>query len=211
MKNRICSPSPIEEPSDPGCSKWNTQGNVCLECSQRFVFNGQKCTPVSDDCKTWGSSGRCTDCYDGYVLLSDGTCTIDNRFNEPTDKGCGLWDWKNKKCLKCSENWVFNNQGICIPVSDQCQTFNLAGDCVTCYDGYNLVNGRCELAPIEGPSDKGCGLWDWKNKKCLKCSENWVFNNQGICIPVSDHCKTYNLAGHCVSCYKGYNLVGTRC
>ena len=165
--------------------------------------------PVSDQCKTFDRSGACVSCYKGYNL-NNGICKL-APIETPTDAGCGLWDWNNKECLKCSDNWVFNSQGICIPVSDQCKTFDKYGACVSCYIGYNLVNGACELAPIEKPADEGCGTWDWKNHKCLACSNNWVFNQMGKCVPVSDQCNTFDRTGACQSCYKGYNLVQGRC
>ncbi len=211
LKSGTCVKSATTTPSDVGCSIWNTKNNVCLECSQRYYYNGKQCLPVSDQCKTWSSTGSCLSCYDGYDL-ANGVCKESAGNNaSPKDLGCGLWDWKNSKCLKCSDNWVFNNNGVCAPVSDQCNTYDLAGNCVTCYKGYNLVGGKCVKAPVEKVSDLGCGLWDWNNHKCLQCSSNYIFNNNGVCVPVSDQCKTFDLSGKCVSCYDGYNLVSGKC
>ena len=189
---------------------WDWKNHKCLQCSSNWVFNNKgACIPVSDQCKTFDLAGRCISCYDGYNLIA-GRCE-QAPIEKVSDLGCGLWDWKNKKCLQCSSNWVFNNKGVCVPVSDQCKTFDLSGSCVSCYDGYNLIGGKCVEAPIQKVTDLGCGLWDWKNLKCLKCSDNWVFNNKGVCTPVSDQCNTYDLAGNCMTCYKGYNLVGGKC
>jgi len=212
LTNGVCSQSPIQTPSDLGCALWNTNSNVCLQCSQRYYFNGNKCAPVNDQCNTFDSStGRCTTCYNGYDLQLDGTCQLSTKNTAPSDAGCGTWDWKNQKCLECSNNWVFNGSGVCVPVSDQCNTFDRLGNCFSCYLGYNLVAGKCVLAPIQNPTDAGCGTWDWKNQKCLQCSNNWVFNNNGVCVPVSDQCNTFDISGNCVSCYLGYNLVSGKC
>lgn len=165
--------------------------------------------PVSDQCNTFDRSGRCVSCYKGYRLVNS-RCEL-APIEKPSDLGCGKWNWDNKQCLECSEHYVFNNNGICVPVSDQCNTYDLSGRCVTCYEGYNLVAGRCELAPIEKPSDLGCRTWDWKNRRCLQCSEHWVFNSNGVCVVVSDQCMTADLSGQCLTCYKGYHVVLGQC
>lgn len=61
----------------------------------------------------------------------------------PPDLGCGSWDWKNLKCLACSERWAFNSDNICVPVSDQCHAHAENGDCTECFKGYDLENGQC--------------------------------------------------------------------
>ena len=83
---------------------------------------------------------------------------------KPSDIGCRTWDWKNRRCLQCSEHFVFNNNGVCIPVSDQCKTNDLSGACTSCYKGYQVVVGKCERIPDEKPSDVGCALWNWDHK-----------------------------------------------
>jgi len=206
----VCSKSTVTTPSDLGCKTWNSAQNVCLECSQRYFFNGTVCVPVSDLCSTWNSnSGRCTQCYAGYTL-NNGACQR-SADQQPTDLGCATWDWASQQCIQCSNNWVFNNQGVCVPVSDQCATYNTAGVCLTCYKGYIVVSGLCQLSAEERPSDLGCATWDWTNKICLSCSNNWVFNSQNVCVVVSNQCKTFNTAGACVSCYNGYVLNNGRC
>lgn len=211
LSNGVCSPSAVVAPSDPGCAQWNALTTVCLQCSQRFFFNGQKCAPVADQCNTWSGQGACTSCYSGYALQADGTCVVSNANAKPTDPGCGTWDWKIQKCLQCSQDFVFNNNGICTAVSTQCNTFDLSGNCLTCYLGYNVYQGQCVLSPSQAPTDPGCGTWDWKIQKCIQCSNNWVFNSSGVCTPVSNQCKTFDLSGKCLSCYAGYNLVGGQC
>ena len=93
-----------------------------------------------------------------------------------SDLGCATWDWDRQVCIACSNNWVFNSNNVCVPVSDQCNSYDLNGNCVTCYKGYRLVAGKCERAPEEQVSNIGCATWDWDRQVCLTCSINWVFN-----------------------------------
>ena len=79
---------------------------------------------------------------------------------------------------------MFDLQGTCVKVSDHCKSYDNSGRCVSCYKGYRLVNDKCEEAPLESVPDLGCAQWDWDNKRCLKCSERYVFNDQGRCIAV---------------------------
>ena len=124
-----------------------------------------------------------------------------------SDVGCALWDWKKQVCLRCSEDWVANPSGLCVPVSDHCATYNtVSGLCLTCYKGYVLNQGKCQLAPEQKVSDVGCAQWDWDSQICLKCSQRWVFDQNNRCVPVSDNCAIHNSAGSCTGCYNGYVL-----
>ena len=210
MVDGKCVLASVQAPSDSGCGTWDWKNQKCLQCSNNWVFNTNGvCVPVSDQCNTFDRSGNCVSCYKGYSL-SNGKCVLAS-VQSVSDVGCGLWDWNNQKCLQCSNNWVFNTNGVCVAVSDQCNTFDPKGKCIRCYSGYNLVDGACILAPIQSPSDLGCGTWDWKNQKCLQCSSKWVFNTNGVCVPQSDLCKLFDKSGHCLDCYKGYNLVSGKC
>ena len=138
-----------------------------------------------------------------------GQC-VENPEEKVKDLGCATWDWNRQVCLKCSNNWVFQN-GVCVPVSDQCNTFDVSGNCVSCYKGYRLVAGRCERMPEEKVEDLGCATWDWDNKRCLQCSRRWVFNAARKCVPVSDNCNEWNDSGVCTSCFRGYRLDNGVC
>lgn len=214
LANGSCtySPSNTANPTDSGCQTW--ENGVCKACSTNWVFNAKGvCTPVSDLCKTFDSTGNCLTCYIGYDL-SNGSCIFSPSNNaKPTDGGCANWDWKNAVCIACSTNWVFNANGICVTVNDQCRTSDKTGACTGCYKGYDLQNGTCVFSTSNTAhvSDAGCKTWDWTNNTCLTCSQRWVLLN-GKCVEVSTQCQDYNSStGACVSCYLGYDLVNGSC
>lgn len=63
--------------------------------------------------------------------------------------------------------------GVCMPVSDLCMTFDRRfGFCLSCYPGYELNEGMCET-PILNP-DPNCG----KRTKngCEYCNPNYFLN-----------------------------------
>ena len=104
--------------------------------------------------------------------------------------------------------------GVCVPVNDQCSTFDEnTGDCLSCYLGYNLEGGKCIIQDLTlvVPADKGCSDWNWANQICLTCSNHWFMNADGVCVPVSDLCKTSDPNGNCLSCYLGYDLNNGAC
>jgi len=216
LKNGSCvySDSNNKKPSDLGCGKWDWDNQKCLSCSNGWVFNGQGvCIPVSDQCKTSNTNGACLSCWKGYDLKNGSCVYSDSNNKKPSDLGCSKWDWDNSLCLECSKSWVFNNQGVCIPVSDQCKTSDSNGACLSCWKGYDLKKGSCVYSSSNNkkPSDLGCGKWDWDNQKCLSCSKNWYFNNDGECTPIDDLCSTFDSTGKCTSCFSGYSLLNGRC
>jgi hypothetical protein len=194
----IFSASNNAKPSDLGCSKWDWKNQVCISCSGNWAFNSNRiCVPVSDLCKTSNENGVCTSCYSGYDL-TNGACLVSaSNTARPSDLGCALWDWKHNICKSCSSNWVFNSDKICNPVNTLCKTFDSVGACTSCYQGYDLGNGVCTFSASNNakPTDVGCNNWDWNNQVCLACSKNWVFNKNGVCVPVSDQCSTSNPNG----------------
>ncbi len=145
VKDGACVLSAIKGPSDLGCAKWDWDNQKCLACSQRWTFNYDGvCTPVADLCATWGDYGACTACYKGYEV-KDGACVL-SAIKGPSDLGCAKWDWDNQKCLACSQRWTFNTAGVCTPVNDYCSNYDNYGVCTACYTGYQLADGKCNLA-----------------------------------------------------------------
>lgn len=185
---------------DPGCVAWSN--STCIKCSQNWVFNSLNvCVQVSDGCKTSDSVGACTSCYVGYIIQNS-SCVL-APVTGPTDAGCQQWN--GSVCVTCAPYWVFNALNLCIPVSSSCKTYSGIA-CTSCYVGYDLTNGSClySIKNTQLPSDGGCKNWDFVNAKCIQCSSSWVFDSNGLCIPVNDQCRTYDNTGACTGCYLGY-------
>ena len=79
--------------------------------------------------------------------------TINNYF------GCKTW--VDGLCTECSENYIFNNNGVCCKIDPECMTFNRdVGVCEGCYPGYFVnANGTCSVQPLNGPEFRGCAEW----------------------------------------------------
>ena len=77
----------------------------------------------------------------------------------------------------------------CVPISDDCSTFDVNGQCTSCFKGYDVREGACIFSEFNNqvPFDLGCKTWDWDNQICLECSFRWV-QSDGRCLKVSDGC-----------------------
>lgn len=205
---------------DAGCHIWNWTTNSCQECSHTWWFNNGQCVHSDTYCHTFdAANGFCLSCYRGYDLTEHKndngdvigvTCEYSaSNTAAPADKGCRRWN--SSGCIECSQNWAFDENGVCQQVSDSCKTHD-GFACTSCYHGFVLNEGACELNPLNSiaPSDAGCKDWDWFNQVCKACAPYWFMSN-GICIPVSPYCKTYDEAGLCTSCFKGYHVVEGVC
>ena len=203
------APGASDVAGNPNCKVWNNE--VCEECAFRHWFDANGiCQAVANQCNTWDNAdGLCLSCYQGYDLVN-GACEFSpSNTQGPADLGCKAWD--QGVCIECSPRWVMNNNGACVPVSDICRTHDINGLCLTCYQGYDLVNGNCEFSPANtaAPSDPGCKTWN--NGVCEACSQNWVFDANNVCVPVSDACRTHDASGACTGCWKGYDLSNNEC
>jgi hypothetical protein len=134
------------QPSDLLCAIWN--GNVCQQCAKTAYFYNGVCTQSNPLCKTFNTNnGWCLSCYSGYNL-QNGQCIIAT--NAPTDLLCAQWN--NGICTQCATTAYFRN-GVCTQSNPQCRTFDQSnGLCLSCYNGYILSSGNCNVAPNTSPT-----------------------------------------------------------
>ena len=215
--------------TNPLCATWNEA--VCLACANRTFFDQNLiCQPVSDFCQTWDrQSGNCLTCYDGY-RINNNQCILVQRpavnvgiitvgtVTGIDSNGDGIIDYCKRyqtdeltNCIECVPRAYFDSFNVCQPISDLCRTFNQQnGRCTACYFGYALeqTSGACVLDPaINGqPSDLGCGEWNWELQICLRCSQRFAFDEQGMCRALDDFCQEFSNDGSCIQCYRGYRV-----
>ena len=138
--------------TDPNCAHFDANG-TCTACYYRYYHNAQKvCMAVSDQCNAFDSSGNCLTCYGGYTL-NNGSCVITTTPN--SDPNCAQRDASNI-CTSCYYRYYLNAQKVCVAVSDQCNTFDSLGNCLSCYGGYTLTNGSCVVSTAPTNSDPNC-------------------------------------------------------
>lgn len=148
------------------------------------------------------TTGSCLDCYPGYSLNRfDGSCGILSK-----DPYCKTFD-ANNVCVQCFEKFFFNSQRSCEAVSPYCKTHDfISGQCTSCYQGYSLIGGVCELGVAQVTNCK-----KFAGNTCTECYQGY-FVKDGDCEKLNKLCKTYNQNdGACTSCYPGYIISGGNC
>jgi len=76
------------------------------------------------------------------VLISSSIAGSTGNLRNLLINNCLLYDLTGT-CIGCILKYVLFG-GECRAVSDQCKTWNiLNGDCLSCYEGYYLLNGAC--------------------------------------------------------------------
>lgn len=144
--------TPITIQLDPNCQTYQENSTICSVCANRYYFDPAKalCRQVDTSCQTWDkANGFCTSCYPGYTSgPNERNCKpipppSPNSFG-PISPRSNCARWAGNTCTACAFRTFLNN-GLCLPVSDQCNTFNPKfGFCLSCYSGYQLNNGDCE-------------------------------------------------------------------
>ena len=61
-------------------------------------------------------------------------------------------------CTRCANRYYFSNNGSCIPISGNCNSYdNRTGECTSCYPTFILQNGECYIQlSSTSQSDPNC-------------------------------------------------------
>jgi len=130
-----------------------------------YYFNADiVCVRVNDLCRTWDNAGVCLSCYLGYIL-ENGVCSQSPVFpgHQAAVANPLCKKWNGDVCLQCADRAYFKPDGICYSVSDNCNTWDrLDGICVSCFKGFDLINGTCDVSSSNtaAPLDLGCKIWN---------------------------------------------------
>jgi hypothetical protein len=97
-----------------------------------------------------------------------------------------------------------NNEGKCAQASPLCKTFDKKnGNCLSCYNGYTILNGACIISQTQDPN---CKKTNTQND-CLDCYHGYIVI-KGKCIAQNPLCKGLDKnTGGCTSCWPGYTLT----
>ena len=92
---------------------------------------------VVDPCKTYGSDGKCTNCYDGYYVKA-GKC---ERISIPY---ClSVSPFNESLCISCTVGTELDKGECIVPkFIEGCYTYNQDGTCSQCMDGLYKSNGN---------------------------------------------------------------------
>jgi hypothetical protein len=191
--------------TDPFCKTYN-QGGVCTTCYTGYFLNQAlaSCQPLNPLCRTSNlTDGTCLSCFPGYSLAL-GRCTV--AFQDPN---CQRFDNARANCLNCSSNFFLASDGKCKQINPLCRTADQSnGACLSCYPGYALQGTSCAVGAAAA-IDVNCAQFN--GSICVRCSNNYYLNSQGVCTQNNPLCRTSSNTGACLSCYPGYVIQGLTC
>lgn len=170
-----------------------------MECSQRAIEVNGVCTEVNPLCNAFDAQGNCVTCFSGY-LVENGLCVLAPLVvNAHLPNLCLRFE--NNACTLCAKR-AYLKDFACVEVNPLCHTFDNEGRCESCYIGYILQNGQCNLHAIDYNRDPLCA--EFNGATCVRCATRTFLSN-GICSEVNVNCNTFDaLTGACLTCYSGY-------
>lgn len=181
----------------------------CLKCIDRFYLRQNTCLRVNHLCKEYNSEGACTSCFIGYALQG-GKCLIDLTILPALN--CVRVDSETGLCRQCDNRFYLHSKGFCIQVLPECKSFEASsGKCTSCYMGFFLTNGFCEIIPASllVPFCRKYNPMD--PRVCRQCVAGYYLESNR-CLPVSLSCMEYDeFLGSCNSCLASFILSEGNC
>ena len=116
-------------------------------------------------------------------------------------------------CQNCSKGFYPGSNGLCKQFNPLCKTSDIqTGACKTCYPGYTLIAGLCEIGSSStSNSDPNCKSTNTFGV-CTSCYASFYLSAQATCIRLDPLCKSYTPSQRdCSDCYDGYTLVDGKC
>eukprot|EP01022_Parablepharisma_sp_SALTPOND_P020107 TRINITY_DN356_c0_g1_i6.p1 TRINITY_DN356_c0_g1~~TRINITY_DN356_c0_g1_i6.p1 ORF type:complete len:1096 (+),score=69.50 TRINITY_DN356_c0_g1_i6:1905-5192(+) len=210
----ITTPCPPCETGCATCDDYSPATGKCSGCLPGwFRTTENKCTQCGSTCKTCSDASTCSDCIDGYYLVS-GSCT-----NCPA--GCKKCDATT--CSSCLDGYFKDKDGKCTACTN---TASVDSDIATCVEKPKDENG----AYITGTETQvktcvagsymvdickglaGCVTFLSPNK-CKACADGYYLNNYA-CTGCASSCAKCTKDA-CTDCVAGYYMsadkVCTQC
>ncbi|KAL4489343.1 hypothetical protein ABPG72_018998 [Tetrahymena utriculariae] len=197
------------------CLNCQTKATNCTKCIQNYQLDTQnnQCFPQCDkSCSTCSlplDLNSCLSCFDGFYLKT-GQCL---QCNQP----CKNCQFNDTYCTSCIQYYGLdistNTCHLLCPIGcKECNNPNDSSSCISCIDGYYLMNGQCLLC--QSP----CTTCQNDAKNCLSCIKYYKLitdTQTSYCSPVCDiscqTCTAPNNFRQCTSCIEGYYLFQNSC
>ncbi len=212
------------------CSADEDNNSICYSCSRYFSLQNSDYTGCKscylDDCTNCSLNSQslpdCLTCIKGYYLQNN-TCVPCS----DVITGCSNCRFNDTSliCESCvgygSDGEYFSNGTNCI----KCGSTENTKKCVSCYNliyeyvgnsdpfcnceqGYQLINGICQICSLFVPNCEICGE---NGKYCHKCYENYyshdVTSRSSNCSKCkNDNCSFCPSGEPCLTCKSGYFL-----
>ena len=203
---------------------------TCVACRDGYVLTNNSCViGTITNCSVYDqSSGRCTNCNSGYVLVTSSSAS-QQCMAIPSSLNCATAqlaaDNQELVCDTCASGFSFTfntddfteNTCVSINVVSNCINYDVADNlndstfkCTECSSSYYLSDSVCLSRTVTD----GCKTFDLTADKCTACNNNFYLDSSGKCIAFVvgiKGCKKYIDISTCAECSSGYYLSDNSC
>ena len=177
---------------------YSNEYEECIECENKYYYNKEKnnCKIAEgkfENCKYGNENGNCERCKNGFYLNRKDNLCYNNNEKGPFYK-CAISDSKGETCVKCIDNYYIGYLDYKCTTIEGCDLSENENKCLECDEDYclNLKDNRCYTNEyIIDESKKyyfNCKRTNSEGNKCSICMEDFVLNENGLCID-EEHCS----------------------
>ncbi|KAL7719714.1 Protein serine/threonine kinase [Entamoeba marina] len=204
-----------------------------IDCNEGYYSNNSQCIDCSltfEYCDLCNCDG-CLTCSENYVLIDDGSCSLNTNCLNISDSIClscndkGSWfngyeciecgnnckNCINGNCVECNDGYILQSENNCTfnEYPDNCIILSYYGTCQRCSDGYYLNDASCLKCPMYC---KTC----FNSTYCFECKDEFMISEDNECVYMGEtnaNCKTAipGSSGGCAICNDGYYRNQTFC
>lgn len=238
------------------------QGECVASCPTHSYNNSQFCSGCDSSCLNCSGNlnTECVSCYSGTYLRNDGRCQNtcpSGYYGDNSDLICKQCDSScltcsgpsNSQCLSCIQNenlingqcecslgFYLNQIDGCVSCPSNCSSCNAVNSCLTCKNGYTLMNGKCiaclnaQYLGTDGMCINCSGFCSTclSDLVCLTCQQGYYLKNDNQCVNTcgdglygdssdkkckacAENCERCSDQNNCLSCVQGFNLQNLNC
>ena len=174
----------------------------CEDCSDDYTRCSNSCsTPNCLKCANYPYVGEiCAECKDGYIMIMNNKCRIDDVQNCASYSAGG--------CSSCKGGYYLENNQ-CKKCKNDCYVYSyIECECGLCYPGNGFVDGVCKKC-----NDNNCNFCKDDNSDiCEECKDGYYIKDDGKCSKMKDeNCQKCYTSGTCYECKPGYGLINSIC
>ena len=218
------------EKTIPNCAEYsNTLTSLtCLVCADTFILKSNECAEGTiNNCKTYtvdsNNNEKCVDCLDNFVLVTP-SGQGQQCMPIPGDLNCQKAELINNNgelsCTVCSPGNGFSttandlNNNTCVNADtiNNCSKYDIQDPlnnstfaCIECTNEFYLSGNSC----VERDNLPGCAVFKKDANVCEECSDNYLFNDEGVCEILNVgilNCSLYQNDTTCLECFTKFYL-----
>lgn len=201
---------------DDLCNTCNITSSFCTSCFEHFYLDGNECRMCDSSCKECEKNASyCTECNETQYLYQN-KC-----YESCSELGDDYYNTSENECIKCEiehcanitysdlcvcnlcdEHYYFSfeNSPVCQECHETCLSCSstkfppLENECLTCYEGYILSNGKCLPPTNQFTRSNEFSSSDYFNSKNFSSSNEFSFTEYFTATNFFSFSNEFNLS-----------------